>query len=127
MKRFTIMLAGLVATATVGTTLGFEGVAAAAHVKSASTWTTRTPGNGCEAETFVKVKRVRTLTSDFGSSGTWTGGGKTVTWTYTAGPAAGISFTGTYSKTLGGYSGTISLNGQVGSAATMMPGHLPGC
>jgi hypothetical protein len=127
MKRFSIMLAGLVASATLGTTLGFEGVAAAAKVKSGSIWTTSWSG-GCIAETFVKVKKVRTFTSEFGDPGTWTGGGKTVTWTITGGPAHGASFTGTYSRQLREYSGMWTSAGiPVAVPATMVAGQLPGC
>jgi len=77
----------------------------AGHVKKGSQWTLEVNAGGCIVQTFGKD---HTWTSDFqGDSGTYAGGGKTISETFTAGSANGLTFAGTYSKHSKEYTGTF--------------------
>lgn len=93
-----------------------------AKVKSGSTWTLNIPGVGCNVETFAAGNVV---TTDTGFTGTWIKPtGTTLALVY---PNV-ATFVGTYSSSLGDYSGKVNLAGSgkyPGSSLT--PGATSGC
>jgi hypothetical protein len=103
LRRAAVTVAGLAMATSFG--LAGAGVASAAapalKVKPGSQWTLEDHGiegtGGCEVDTMASNG---TFTSDlFGDSGTWSGGGATITVTWTAGSDNGVVFTGTFTKT----------------------------
>ncbi len=103
LRQAAMTLAGLAMAAGFG--LAGAGAASAAapalKVKPGSQWTLEDHGiegtGGCEVDTMASNG---TFTSDlFGDSGTWSGGGATITVTWTAGDDNGVVFTGTFTKT----------------------------
>jgi hypothetical protein len=96
--------------------LGLSGGVASAtapalKVQPGSRWTLEDHGiehtGGCEIDT---MRANGTFTSDlFGDSGTWSGGGRTITMTWTAGSDSGVTFSGTFTRTpVKEYSGSLS-------------------
>jgi hypothetical protein len=113
-RRAAAIAGGLVLTASVG--LAGAGVASAAvpvlKVQPGSHWTFEDHGiehtGGCEIDTFSSNG---TFASDlFGDSGNWSGGGPTITMTWTAGEDNALVFTGTFTKTstVKEYKGSLS-------------------
>ena len=103
LRRTAVTVAGLAMATSFG--LAGAGTASAAaptlKVKPGSQWTLEDHGiegtGGCEVDTMASNG---TFTSDlFGDSGTWSGGGSTITVTWTAGSDNGTIFTGTFTKT----------------------------
>ena len=103
LRQAAMTLAGLAMAAGFG--LAGAGAASAAapalKVKPGSHWTLEYHGvegtGGCEVDTMASNG---TFTSDlFGDSGTWSGGGATITVTWTAGDDNGVVFTGRFTKT----------------------------
>ncbi len=103
LRRAAVTVAGLAMATSFG--LAGAGAASAAapalKVKPGSHWTLEYHGvegtGGCEVDTMASNG---TFTSDlFGDSGTWSGGGATITVTWTAGQDNTLVFTGTFTKT----------------------------
>ena len=103
LRRTAVIVAGLAMATSFG--LAGAGAASAAapalKVKPGSHWTLEDHGiegtGGCEVDTMASNG---TFTSDlFGDSGTWSGGGSTITVTWTAGSDNGVVFTGTFVRT----------------------------
>jgi hypothetical protein len=108
MARLALMMAGVAMVVGIGVTAvaGSPVPEAAAHVKPGGVWTSEPDGNGCEVQTFAAG---HTWTGDgFGDSGTYTGGGKKITTTDTAGNDVTLVFTGSYSKAKKQYTGTFA-------------------
>jgi hypothetical protein len=117
-----MLLAGF---AIVSAFLTFGGIANAApasratYVKAKSTWTFAGSG-ACEVLTISKHHRWTSSRND--DAGKYKGGGKNLTLTWTGGGSAGASFSGKYSKTISGFSGTLSFPGISPYSATVTPG-----
>jgi hypothetical protein len=103
LRRSAAMVSGLAMATSLG--LAGAGVASAAapalKVKPGSHWTFEDHGiehtGGCEVD---RMSANGTFRSDlFGDSGTWSGGGTTITMTWTAGDDHGVVFTGTFTST----------------------------
>ncbi len=107
MRRLAVLAAGLAMVATLGVT-GVSGAAAsvpALHVKPGGVWTELNKQGGCEVQTFATGG---TWTADIGGdAGTYTGGGKTLLETWTAGQDATLTFTAKYSRSKKKYVGTF--------------------
>lgn len=108
-RRLTLMTAGLAAV----TILGLAGTASAEtpalHVKSGGVWTAEVKHAGCEIVTFGAHK---TFTGDMGGdTGTYTGGGQSISMKWTAGEAAGLTFSGTFSKSDDEFTGSYGGSG----------------
>jgi hypothetical protein len=114
MVRRTAMVAtGLAVATSFG--LAGAGMASAAapalKIKPGSQWTLEDHGiehtGGCKVDTMASNG---TFISDlFGESGTWSGGGTTLTMTWTAGSDNGVVITGTFTNTpRNEYRGTFS-------------------
>lgn len=98
-RRAVAVATGLAMATTFG--LAGTGVATAAapalHVHNGSQWTAEFGDQGgCEVDTFASNG---TFTGHDGDAGTWSGGGKTLSMTWTMGPAKGLGFRGTFTKT----------------------------
>jgi hypothetical protein len=122
--RAATMAAGLVTVASLG--LSGAGPSSAAtpalHIAAGSKWTAEVNGNGCEVDTFAANGTFR---GDHRDRGTWSGGGTTLNMTWTAGYAAGLTFSGTFTKTpVKEYSGTFA-NGRF--SGQVVKGAVPGC
>lgn len=117
-RRGMVQRAAMVATGiAMATSFGLTGAgmasaaAPALKIKPGSQWTLEDHGiehtGGCEVDTMASNG---TFISDlFGDSGTWSGGGTTLTMTWTAGSDNGVVFTGTFTKTpRNEYEGTFS-------------------
>ncbi len=103
LRRAVVVVGGLAMATSLG--LAGVGVASAAvpalKVKPGSQWTLEYHGvegtGGCEVD---RMASNGTFTSDlYGDSGTWSGGGSTITMTWTAGDDSGVTFSGTFTKT----------------------------
>jgi hypothetical protein len=94
-RRVAMVATGLAMAGSFG--LGGAATSGATGLKitPGSHWTSETKNHGCEIETF---KANGTFKSDDGNTGTWSGGGKTVTMTWTSGPPNGLVFNGTFTK-----------------------------
>lgn len=101
-RRVAVIAGGLA----MATSFGLAGAGAASatapalKVKPGSEWTLEDHGiehtGGCEVDTMASNG---TFTSDlFGDSGTWSGGGSTITMTWTTGEDNGATFNGTFTK-----------------------------
>jgi hypothetical protein len=102
-RRMAVIGGGLAMAVSFG--LAGVGVASAAaptlKVKPGSKWTLEDHGiehtGGCEVDTMSPNG---TFTSDlFGDSGTWSGGGSTITVTWTTAQDRGVIFSGTFTTT----------------------------
>ena len=113
-QRAVVTVAGLAMAASVG--LAGVGAASAAspavlHIQAGSQWHDADASTSCgEVITFAANG---TFTADqLGDSGTWSGGGTTLTMRWTAGGSAGASFNGTFTKTpVHEYLGKFGVNG----------------
>jgi hypothetical protein len=103
MRRAAAIVGGLALATSFG--LAGAGVSSAAvpalKVQPGSKWTFEDHGiehtGGCEVNTFASNG---TFTSDlFGDAGTWSGGGATLSMTWTAGEDTFVKFNGTFTKT----------------------------
>jgi hypothetical protein len=122
MRRLALMFGGLALVASFGfTETAGAGIAAPAHVKPGSKWTFEF-GAGCEIQTFASG---HTFSADmFGDAGTYSGGGKTISETFTSGDA-GLTFSGTYSKATKTYTGPIG--GITVGVGELVKGSMAGC
>lgn len=125
MRRLAMMTAGLALTMSVG----FSGVAgatptiSAGHPRQGSDWSFEVPGRfGLYLELIAFDSKTAWnglysdgpgsgLCSTNGDEGTVSHHGKKISLIWTSGPNNGTTFTGTYSKSLKGYSGTINTGG----------------
>jgi hypothetical protein len=110
MRRLALLSATLVVTTTIGIA-GLGGVADAAtiHFKPGTVWTEEANAGGCEIQT---VQSGHTWTADLaGDAGTYTGGAKHLTETWTHGSGAGVTFSGTWKGTLKEYVGSFGGEG----------------
>jgi hypothetical protein len=74
------------------------------NIQPGGVWTLAIGGGFCEVQTFSFGN---TFTADdYGDAGTYSGGGKTISEDFTAGEDSGSTFSGMYSRSSKGYSGT---------------------
>jgi hypothetical protein len=93
---------------------------AALPVKPGGQWTSEADKNGCERETFAAG---HTWTGDgFGDSGTYTGGGKKITTTDTAGNDTSAVFSGSYAKAKKQYTGTFNARDSITATGQLVKG-----
>ena len=118
LRRAAVVAAAIATTAGVG--LAGVGTASAVptspHIKSGAQWTAELNPAGCEVDTFAAN---HTFSGDqYGDKGTWTGGGKAITMTWTAGFVTGLTFTGTFTERptreyVGNFGGVTAQSGQL--------------
>jgi hypothetical protein len=103
LRRITLVAAGFA----VAAVLVFAGVAGASplttgqHVKPGGVWTEENKEGGCEVQTFGPGS---SFSADIGGdSGTYTGGGRKITETWTQGQDSGLTLSGKYSISRGKY------------------------
>jgi hypothetical protein len=104
---------------------GASAASAALHIKPGAKWYVEV-SHGCrEVETFQPGN----FTGDKGGdAGTWTGGGTMIDMTWTAGLAAGETFSGTFTLTpQREYRGTFSFDGNTVTGKLVKRATLPGC
>ena len=122
MARLALMMAALAMVVGVGLTAGTGSAAAVAalHVKPSGTWTSEAVRNGCEIQTFAAGN---TWTGDgFGDFGTYTGGGKKITTTDTAGNDVTLVFSGSYSQAKKRYMGTFNARDGITATGQLVKG-----
>jgi hypothetical protein len=130
LRRVAVLAAGLATTASVG--LAGAGAASAAspalHIVAGSRWTVEvTQGNGCEVAHFEANHTFWVHPVGNGDVGTWSGGGKSITLTWTSGPDTGTIFEGTFHTTpIEQYVGTYSFTGG-SSPGELVKGHAANC
>ncbi len=94
------------------------------HVTPGGSWTLQVESGFCEVQTFHMGG---TWTADnYGDTGTWTGGGKTLDENFTGGEDAGGCIATTYSKTSKDYSG-IGFFQEMSFPVTVTKGAVAGC
>lgn len=119
MRRWAMATTLLMAVGMVATAFPVTATASPpAKVAADSTWTLHLTGSGCESDSFASHHIFGAATS--ADHGTYKGK-KKLTMSWTAGPAAGGRFTGTWSRTTGDYAGSYTGGGQT-LAATLVPG-----
>ena len=128
-RWMTVIAAGLAMTACLGL-VGLDAASAASpalHIKQGAVWSVVVNGERsfCEQLTFSSWG---TFAADrYNDSGTWTGGGKTITVNWTAGSSSPSTFTGTFRTTpVGEYKGVASFMGYTFSVK-LIEGALAGC
>ena len=114
-RRIAVLAVGLAMTAGAG--LAGAGAASAAspalHIKADAKWTEETVRGGCEIDTFA-ANGTFTGDVDPGDTGTWSGGGTTITMHWTGDSNPGLSFSGTFTTTpVKEYKGTLRYEGAV--------------
>lgn len=122
LRRMAVLAAGL------GVGLAGASAASAAstalHITAGSKWTAemKISGGGCEVDKFAAN---HTFSSKDGDSGTWSGGGKTISMLWTAGGATNTTFSGTFTKTpVEKYVGTFDSGSYPG---WLVKGAVSGC
>lgn len=105
MRRMGLMATGMALVMSVGFVGVAHAAAMASHVKPGGVWTETNVEGGCEEQNFA-VGHSWTAPSQ-GDAGTYTGGGKTITESWTTGHDSGLTFSGKYSKSKKEYIGTF--------------------
>jgi hypothetical protein len=120
MRRMKVRRAAMIGTGVVlVTSLGLSGVsiasaaAPAGKIKQGATWTMEVTGGFCLYETFATTThRFKSAATGANDKGTWSGGGSTITMTWTKGSNEGLLFKGAWT-TVGatkGFEGPMTLN-----------------
>ncbi|HXW35924.1 MAG TPA: hypothetical protein VEJ87_15220 [Acidimicrobiales bacterium] len=122
----------LTGSAVLMVTLASSGTAGAApatavpkHVKPGSVWTLEVSGGYCEVQTFLVDHLFTANVND--DAGTYTGGGKKITETWTSGGFAGTTDSGTYLKSAGYYLVELFLDGSEVNTGALVPGAVSRC
>ncbi len=100
LQRVAILVAGLATTASIG--FAGAGMASAAapalKIKPGAIWTFEVKGAACEQDTFDTS--LHTFVSDlYNDSGTWSGGGSTISMAWTTGGDSDVTFSGHFVST----------------------------
>jgi hypothetical protein len=106
--RWAMVASGLAMATSFGLTgAGIASAAAPAlKIKPGATWTLEIKGAGCEQEVFQSNGA---FASKDGDAGIWSGGGSTISLSWTTGVIAGLSFNGHFVSTTTpvGYKGAL--------------------
>jgi hypothetical protein len=96
--RWAMVASGLAMATSFGLTgAGIASATAPAlKIKPGATWTIEIKGAGCEQEVFQSNG---TFASKDGDAGIWSGGGSTISMSWTTGVIAGLSFNGHFVST----------------------------
>lgn len=134
MRRLALAGAALAAVATLGMTGGLSGVASAAtlnhkpalHIKPGTIWTILVEETGlsepCE---FQQFGTGNIWVADlYGDAGTYTGGGKTVSETWTSGDSVGLTFSGTWNRKTKHYVGFFTGGSLDGVGGLLVKGEI---
>jgi hypothetical protein len=128
LRHIAVFAAGLAMTASVGVAGAGTSSAAspALRIKANGIWTLIIPAvPGCEEDQFDTTTHV--FGSDnFGDSGTWSGGGSTISMAWTAGADDGLTFSGHFVATTTPveYKGRINYGN---AKAMLIKGAVAGC
>ncbi len=117
-RRVAVLAAGLAMTASVGLTGAGAASAAspALHIIGGSKWTVAVNGGNCQVDT-MKASHMFVNHEDTGDRGTWSGGGRTLSMTWTSGDDEGLTFSGTWVSASHEYSGSFG-------GILVRPGHV---
>jgi hypothetical protein len=121
----------VLATAVLSTilTFGLVGVAGAAHVKPGGKWTLTVvfgSGTSCESQTFGPGHTWTGNPRTYNDAGTYTGGAKSISETFTSGVYSSSTFEGTYRGRRAGYVGEFD-TGDSQLTAALTKGVLSSC
>ena len=125
LRRGAVIAAGLAMATSFG--LAGAGMASAAapalKIKSGATWTLEVKNAGCEQDHFNTT--THRFTADLGGDkGTWSGGGSTISMTWTGGVSSGVTFSGHYVSTTRPveYKGSATVEDTSGETAKVVKG-----
>lgn len=123
-RTITVLLTAILGIGIVVLGCGALAGAASLHVKPRTKWTLEVPGYGCEVQT---IKKGHGFTADlYGDAGTYSGGGSSISETFTAGNDDGNAFVGAWVASSKEYSGSFEAP-LFSTSASLVKGVVAGC